>query len=328
MRQNLFRAAGLYNEESPARVEALLALKRGAAAVELFWVPGEARLLGIHLPGSKVALFGFWETTDDAALTAELFAAFERWAKRRGCTRVEGPKNFNTFHNYRLRLGDAPWQQFTREPVNPSYYPALLEQAGYTVIQRSVSRLISARIIPRAYTDKQALLAGLKSLPYEFIPLTREVWARRAPEIFALVGDIFGRNPGYQPISVEEFELQYDSVWAASLCPHTSVLLAERGSGRLVALSLCYPNYAPLRLQSPPVFAEHYPLLEHRTMLAKTQGVHPDYRQRGLMNYLGAYGMMQFRDYYDDTIFCLMREGNPSLRFTERGLMNYLGAYG
>ena len=27
--------------------------------------------------------------------------------------------------------------------------------------------------------------------------------------------------------------------------------------------------------------------------------------------------MMQFRDYYDDTIFCLMREGNPSLRFTE-----------
>ncbi len=263
-------------------------------------------------------MFGFWETINDSILNTALFKAFETWARSRGCTRVEGLKNFNTFHNYRLRLDRAPWGQFTREPVNPSYYPALLRQAGYAVQQRFVSRLIRAEVIPQAYTDKRVLLEGLKTLPYEFIPLNRESWQARAPEIFALVADIFGQNPGYRGIAAEEFELLYNPTYAASLCPHTSVLMAERETGRLVAISLCYPNYAPLRLQTPPVFAEHYPMLRHRTMLAKTQGVHPDYRQRGLMNYLGAYGMMSFRDYYDDAIFCLMREGNASLRFTER----------
>ena len=107
-----------------------------------------------------------------------------------------------------------------------------------------------------------------------------------------------------------------DCSTALRRCPHTSALALERRSGRPVALSLCMPNYAALRLKRPPIFERDYPRLPHRTMLAKTQGVHPDFRRRGLLNYLGAFGMLRFRDYYDDVIFCLMREGNPSLRFT------------
>jgi hypothetical protein len=35
------------------------------------------------------------------------------------------------------------------------------------------------------------------------------------------------------------------------------------------------------------------------------------------MNYMGAYGMMSFRELYDQVIFCLMRSDNFSRHFTD-----------
>jgi len=172
-------------------------------------------------------------------------------------------------------------------------------------------------VIPDTYINKKELIDGLSNISYDFISLDEKVWDKYKLEIFLLVGEIFGLNPGYKSVSFAEFELKYNSDFAKMICPYTSVLLADRSSGKLVGISLCYPNYIPLSLSEKPVFTKHYPLLQHRTLLAKTQGVHPDYRKQGLMNFLGAYGMLSFRKYYDDIIFCLMREGNPSLRFTE-----------
>ena len=79
------------------------------------------------------------------------------------------------------------------------------------------------------------------------------------------------------------------------------------------------PNYAPLRLAAgtAPNFARDYPRLPRRTLLAKTVGVHPDFRQQQLMSYLGAYGMASFREFYDEIIFCLMRSDNFSRHFTD-----------
>lgn len=230
---------------------------------------------------------------------------------------MEGPKNFNTFHDYRLRTSAASWHQFTREPVNPLYYPELLEGVGYTLDFQYESRLISCSVVPAVYGTKQDLVREVKSLPYDFIPLTRAGWLQYASAIYDLVGKIFGMNPGYLAVSAAEFELLYNADYAEMLCPYSSVLVAEKDGGRPVAISLCYPNYAELKLTERAVFVRDYPLLKHRTLLAKTQGVHPDYRKQGLMNYLGAYGMLSFKEHYDECIFCLMRDDNPSLRFTE-----------
>lgn len=304
-------------EESPEKVHALLALQTGHTRMRMFLLPGKARLLGMVTPASKTALFGFWEGENDLASHAQLFAAFKQWALEQGCNRLEGPKNFNTFHAYRLRISEPSWQQFNREPVNPPYYPALLQALGFEVLQHFESRKISTAVVPEVYGSKQQLVDSVQSLPFEFIPLTPESWQAHATAIYELIGEVFGQNPGFRAVSEAEFALLYNADYAAMLCPHSSVLLAERSSGRLVAISLCHPNYSPLQLTEPPRFHTHYPQLQHRTLLAKTQGVHPNFRQQGLMNYLGAYGMLSFRQYYDDIIFCLMRHDNPSLRFTD-----------
>ncbi|MFN3530292.1 MAG: hypothetical protein ACK417_10270 [Bacteroidia bacterium] len=313
----VYRNLPLRIEEDRNYINRLLQIRSRHAELQLFTDHQNIRLLGMIDKGSSTALFGFWETTHDFRLNQEAFGAFEQWSLSKGCTRIEGPKNFNTLHAYRLRLGTPSWLQFNREPVNPDGYPKMLEQLGYRPAFSFQSRLLDTQVIPKVYISKQQWVDQLSSLPFGFIPLNRQSWVTHQTQIFELVNDIFGENPGFNVVSQQEFELLYNADFAEGLCPHTSVLVQERSTQKLVAISLCQPNYLPLRLNHSPKFEEHYPLLEHRTLLAKTQGVHPDYRKQGLMNYLGAYGMLSFKAYYDDIVFCLMRDDNPSLRFTD-----------
>ena len=134
-----------------------------------------------------------------------------------------------------------------------------------------------------------------------------------------LVQEVFSQNPAYRAVSKAQFRLLYNVAYAEGLCPHTSVLFRHRPSGRLAALSLSQPNYHSLgrAVSEHPVFARDYPRLTTRTLLAKTVGVHPGFRGQGLQALLAAYAMQEFRTYYDDVVFCLMRTENLSLRFTK-----------
>lgn len=314
----VYSTSSFQNKSQASEVNTLLRLAGQGKELLFFELEG-ACLLGIFKPQEQHAAFAFWECHNDFEACEQLFAAFEAAAAARSCTQIEGPLHFNTFHRYRLRLGEAApsWLQFDREPVNPTYYPDFLARLGYQTNHLFESRLLKTSIMPAIYSSKQALVESVNQLPFAFIPLNRSSWEAHETAIYELVGAIFGQNPGFQTVSMAEFKLLYNADYAEGLCPHTSLLLADKSTGQLVAISLCHPNYAPLHLQVPPKFATHYPLLQHRTLLAKTQGVHPDYRQKGLMNYLGAYGMLSFRTYYDDIIFCLMRDDNPSRRFTD-----------
>lgn len=306
--------------ESPEVLAAVVAEEAGRHTIQVYTDHASLRLLGIFPDDGPDAFFGLWETLPDAALNQQAFAQLAAEAKRRGYRRLVGPLCFSTFHRYRLRLGAVPsWGQFDAEPINPAYYPGLLTDLGFTPTLTFESRLLQPAVVPTVYDNKAALLAQLQQVPFEFVPLTPEVWQEHEAEIFELVQAIYGANPAYRPVSAAQFKLLYHRAYAQKLCPHTSVLLRERSTGKLVAQSFCHPNYAPLHLPAtePATFQQHYPRLQHRTLLAKTVGVHPDYRQQGLMSYLGAYGMVSFREYYDDIIFCLMRTDNFSRHFTD-----------
>ncbi|RAK62924.1 hypothetical protein [Hymenobacter edaphi] len=278
------------------------------------------RLVGIFPHDSDEAFFGFWESTNDPARNQVAFDALRADARQRGRRRLVGPLDFNTFHRYRLRLPPAPsWGQFDREPINPEYYPALLAGLGLVPVTTFESRRIRPQDVPAVFTEKDMLLRELARIPFDFIPLNEHSWQEHETAIFELVQAIFGANPGYRPVSLAQFRLLYNPQYAAKLCPHTSVLFRDQATGALAALSFCHPNYTELHLPDnrPPVFERDFARLQRRQLLAKTVGVHPDYRQRGLMSYLGAYGMVHFRERYDDVVFCLMRTGNFSLHFTD-----------
>ncbi len=285
--------AGLVNEagvmgsgsgDDPAVVAQLFRMEAARNEIIVYTDHQALRLVGIFPENAAETFFGYWETAHDLALNQRAFAMLEADARQRVRTGIFGPMNFSTFHRYRLRLGDVPsWGRFDREPVNPPYYPILLDQLGFRVRSRFESRLLRKETVPVVYQDKKQLLAKLTTIPFDFIPLNPDTWLRYEDELFGLVHQIFSANPAYKPIPKAQFDLLYNRQFSEMLCPHSSVLLSDRQTGRLVAMSFCQPNYQSLALApgDTPVFARDFARLDKKILLVKSVGVHPAYRKRG-----------------------------------------------
>jgi GNAT superfamily N-acetyltransferase len=81
--------------------------------------------------GRPEAIFGFFETVDDARVAAALFDRADRWARERGLTSLHGPFNLDYEDGYGV-LTDGR----DRKPVilcghTPPYYPRLLAELGF-----------------------------------------------------------------------------------------------------------------------------------------------------------------------------------------------------
>ena len=312
----VYRSLPFAVEENPSEVQRLLAEEQGQCDTVLYTDHRTVRLLGIFPKAGDTAYFAYWEA-DDPATSNRAFMMLEHEAAGRKMRSIRGPLTFNTFHRYRLRLRTPSWIMFDREPVNPPEYVDWLQERHYAPVLHFESRMMRSVHMPRLYDSKEQYLETLTDLPFRYRPLTPATWAARTKEIYALVDAIFSQNPGYRSISYAQFNQLYGPDFAQKLCPHSSVLLEDLASKQLIGMSFCLPNYRPLSLRTKPSFARDYARLPHKTLLIKSVGIHPDFRRRGLMTYLGAYCMQTFTRHYEDAIFCLMRVGNPSLRFTD-----------
>lgn len=303
-------------EENPDEVHRLLSEEREHYDTVLYTDHRTVRLLGIFPKVGDTAYFAYWEA-DNPITSQRAFDELEREVAARSLRCIRGPFTFNTFHRYRLRFQTPSWTMFDREPVNPPEYVDWLRERHYAPVLHYESRMMRSADMPQLYDSKEQYLATLTDLPFRYLSLTPKTWAARAHEIFALVDAIFSQNPGYQAISYAQFNRLYGPNFARKLCPYSSVLLEDSASEQLIGMSFCLPNYQPLHLRKKLTFERDYPRLSHKTLLIKSVGIHPAFRRRGLMTYLGAYCMQTFTAHYEDAIFCLMRADNPSLRFTD-----------
>ncbi len=316
----IYSALDFFPEEDRVEVKELFELKSKDHDIILYTDHQDIRLVGIFPKTGATAYFAYWETGKEIAPNKTAFDQLQTDALLHGKKSISGPMHFNTFHRYRLRLGETPsWKIFDREPVNPNYYPELLEELGYKICLNYESRLIPSSQIEEIYKNKKEFVAKIEELPFKIIPLTPENWQQYENEIFDLIEAIFNRNPGYKAVDFSEFRLLYNLQFSEKLCPHTASLFKDEITGKLVALTFCHPNYKSLEKDSSgtPSFQKDYPKLKEPTMLAKSSGVHPDFRKMNLMNYSGAYAMLSFRELYKDTIFCLMKTDSYSRHFTD-----------
>ncbi|MDT0684886.1 hypothetical protein [Autumnicola psychrophila] len=317
----IYSGLGFTPEETREEVEDLFELKSKDHDMVLYTDHQNLRLVGIFPKVGATALFGYWETVEAATeLNKEAFWLLQADAIAYEKTSLTGPLHFNTFHRYRLRLGETPsWKIFDREPVNPIYYPQILGDLDFRKTLTYESRRIPASEIRNIYRDKKKFVQGIEELPFTIIPLNPENWKNYEEEIYELVESIFNANPGYKTIDPAEFKLLYNLQFSEKLCPYTASLFKDSTTGKLVALTFCHPNYKSIQeeITGTPSFKRDFPKLKNPTMLAKSSGVHPDYRKMNLMNYSGAYVMLSFRELYEDTIFCLMKTDNYSRHFTD-----------
>lgn len=260
-------------------------------------IPGKARLAGFVHPDARVgdepaAYFGYWETLDDAEACATLFRRFEAWARSKGVRQVMGPINFRTHYAYRVRLNHFDTAPFhPGEPYNPAYYLTLLDRMGYRQSQLYHSWFGDGPAIVASVNDAiSRVMDRAVSHGFRFIPLTPEWWLENLESLHEDTRAIFGDNPGFSQISMQEFRALLGPEKVAAVDPNCSLVVLGP-EGRMVAFMLTFPDFAPLVCQGAanPLspyelrFADHFRLLSRPTLIAKTVGVMPKYRRLGLV---------------------------------------------
>lgn len=293
-------------------------------------VPGKARLAGFYreqlIDGEPAAFFGFWEGVDDLVAHRQLFDALKDWAHAQGATRLYGPINFTTFNAYRVRLDGFEHGAFPGEPWNPPYYASLLESLGFSTRYRYLS----------TFNDTTDVVASVKSDYLRVKPqleelvtleaMTADFWMSHLDELYGFVDQVFGGNFAYTPISKETFKQACGKPFASKFCPRTSVLARAR-DGRIAGFFLVFPDYSPLLRQTsaPRIrpgdihYDTHFEQLPPpRRGLAKTGGVHPDFRAHGLFTAMGCELSLRADGIYDGLAGTLVREDNNSRQFALR----------
>jgi GNAT superfamily N-acetyltransferase len=79
----------------------------------------------------KAGFFGFFESIDDERVSGALLEAAESWLKQQGCDQVLGPESFSTNEEVGVVVEDREGPPMIMCAQTPSYYPRLMETAGY-----------------------------------------------------------------------------------------------------------------------------------------------------------------------------------------------------
>ncbi|MGL1885153.1 MAG: hypothetical protein OCD76_01465 [Reichenbachiella sp.] len=285
--------------------------------IHFYWMEGKARILGIYPKDSQTCYFGFWEGVDEEESHQTLFAHAHQQAKQLGFTSCEGPYHFNTFLRYRIRHQTPTWQQFSREPVNPSYYQSLLLKVGYQLKTKFESRLIRSSSVQDFYMDKSTFIETVKSIPFDFHVVDVAFWTKRADDLYTLINETFGDNPGFKILSFSAFSKLYNPQYASKLCASSSVVFEDKKTKKLASICLAHPNKASVSKGQNSDSKTQTNSSSPKTLLIKSVGVHPAFRRNNLMTFMGAYVMLSFKEKYEECIFCLMREDNHSLKFSD-----------
>ncbi len=319
--------------EAPSAVEAAFGphnpwFSVGEAATLV--VPGSGRLALFHQPklrvdGRRVAFFGYWETVGDGA-DEVMFRRAEEWARARGAQDLYGPIDFTTYGNYRVRLSveDDDARTFPDEPHNPSTYPDLLTTQGFAVDQTYFTQVGTQTAGNMVADWKRPALARLEGDGWTVTTLTHDLWMERLRELHGLADAIFGGNFAYSPLTWATFEAKCGEAFIRRACPHTSTI-ALAPDGGIGGFFLVYPHYGPVVCAGATDRVAVSELDYHRHAaraaegwrgaIAKTVGVAPQHRRKGVMDAL-TVGIFDRGDgRYDHWYGALIRKDNPSASF-------------
>ena len=320
--------------ESPGMLAFLFGPRNRYFERNAAWIacePGAARLAGFYNPelligGRRVAFFGYWETMDSGAVNDALFTEFESWARSKGARDIYGPINFTTFGSYRIRLDRFDAGCFHGEPYNPPHYRRLLEDMGYRLCQRYVSLLTDIRVkFPQLYDLAKDDIARAERDGFTLEPLEPSFLLDNADELYSFVDGIFSGNFAYTGIGREEFRNGFAAPLARMLCPRSSVMARSPG-GEIAGFFITIPDYRELLRQGASAamtpleigYDRHFPSLREPSVLLKTVGTSPQWRDRGLFTAMYYHAVKWALPHYRRCIAATIREDNYSMKVAQR----------
>ncbi|MFH0992583.1 MAG: hypothetical protein V1799_21500 [bacterium] len=155
--------------------------------------------------GQRTAFFGFFESFNDIHAVCNLFQHVEQLCRAKGINTLEGPFNPNHYSELGMQInkfGDAP---AFFQPYNPSYYPMLMEQAGFRVSKNLHTRKNTdiAGYVRRRYGD---LLESKKLPDFTVRTFHKKDLQNELERIREVFNDAFSENWYFLPLSKEEYD--------------------------------------------------------------------------------------------------------------------------
>jgi GNAT superfamily N-acetyltransferase len=163
--------------------------------------------------GGSDAMFGFFETVDDAEVSDALLDAAAEWAAGRGRSRLLGPMDFTTNDELGILIEGFDRRPMILENWHPEYYRELIEARGDfgKAMDLLMWELQFGDLKEGERFDPQIHVAAEKALNDEGIAIRNMRKSEMADEVrrFSDVyNDAWGDNWGFVPITDAEAEFQ------------------------------------------------------------------------------------------------------------------------
>lgn len=198
-----------------------------------------ARAMMTFYEGESHCYIGFFECIKSKEVSALLFHAAEKEARKRNRTKIIGPVNASFWIQYRLKVNRFK-QPYTGEPYNKSYYKKLFSLSGYSVTDRYYSNQFE--VVPKEYeneTFKERLQQKLKE-GYQIKSPTASEFSICLGQIYDLMIELYKNFPTYRYITKEEFIQMYEKL--KKVINYSMVKLVYK-ENEAVGFYVSVPNY-------------------------------------------------------------------------------------
>jgi hypothetical protein len=162
--------------------------------------------------GGSDAMFGFFETVDDAEVSKALLDAASEWAAGKGRARVLGPMDFTTNDEIGILIEGFERRPMILEPWHPPYYRGLVEAEGFAkAMDVQMWELQFGSLKQGEAFDPSIHVAAKKALEDEGIVirnLNKREMAAEVARFMEVYNEAWGKNWGFVPITDAEVEFQ------------------------------------------------------------------------------------------------------------------------
>jgi len=193
---------------------------------------------------SSTGFFYLFECVQDQEAANGLFAAACNWTRKRGLTKMLGPKGFTVLDGFGLLVKGFEHRPAFGLPYNPAYYPDLIESAGFEPERDAVSAYISADIqFPsriHELAERIAKRRGLRIARYR----TREDLRAFVPKMKELYNNALRGTAENAPITDDEVKMMADQLLRFADPRLLKVVMKVEDSGKEepVGFLMAYPD--------------------------------------------------------------------------------------
>ena len=163
---------------------------------------------------TKDAEFYLFECVNDQEVANALFETVFEWAKKRGLTKLVGPKGFGPLDGYGIQIeGFEHRQMMNMMNYNYPYYRDLVENLGFTKVVDFVSSYIEPQDFNLPEKVRKAASIAKKRGTFKIVEFkNKKELVSWAPKIGKAYNKAFVKNWEYYPLSQREIDFVVSNI--------------------------------------------------------------------------------------------------------------------